>query len=243
MKKITLFVGIAALCLAGAAMGDSLAVNNTAAMGGSGTACSGSNCGLEVLHDNSSAAYVQDDTPSGETIYRFEFLYNPTAIGATGSNDWIMTTFGAMGANPRPNNGANPCPLNPGIPVFPARIMAFATGPGQSVPAIRMTAMTNFCGVVGTPLILLSQNTDYKVCGYIEVASPIVGGIAAISPASACPAAGDAAYKLIPGGGLSNLEHAVDFARMGNLAINPYGAGENGSVYFDEFASFRTLAP
>jgi len=30
---------------------------------------------------------------------------------------------------------------------------------------------------------------------------------------------------------------------MGSLAINKFNRGENGNLYFDEFASFRTLAP
>jgi len=235
MKKAIILVAALAMVAVGASA-DSLDVNGTAAM-------NGTNFGLEVLHDNSSAAYVQDDTPAGETIYRFEFLYNPTDIAATGSNDWIMTIFGAMGTNPRPDNPANPCPLAGHIPVFPARIMAFATGPNNATPGVRMTAMTNFCGIVGTPLTFWTANVPKKICGFIEIGSPISGGIAVIDPGNSCPSDGDAAYKLIPGAGLDNSQHAVEFARLGNLALNPYNAGENGSVYFDEFASFRTLMP
>lgn len=234
MKRNVMMVIVGLALIAGPAMADTLTVNATAAM-------NGTSYGLEVSHDNSSPAYVQDDTPTGESIYRFSFIYNPRAIGATGSNGWIMSIFGAMGDNPRPAS-ATACPQAAHIPVFPARVMAFFAGPGQTIPGVRLTAMTNFCGTLGTPVIYWSENVPKRICGFVQSGTPLYAGIAVVDPGVACPPDGDPAYALAPQTG-NNDEHAIEFARMGNLAVNPYGAGEMGSVYFDEFESFRTLAP
>ena len=81
---------------------------------------------------------------------------------------------------------------------------------------------------------LYSALTITLLCAALPAAASVTG--------AACPADGDPAYSLVPAAG-NNNEHAVEFARLGNLAVNPYGAGESGSFYVDEFASFRTLAP
>jgi hypothetical protein len=153
-----------------------------------------------------------------------------------------------MGANPRPSAPSNPCPDNPAIPVFPMRVMMFATGPGSDTPVVRATMMSNICGVIGAQAFVLSQSGPVKICGYfIQGTGPVPGpqtpgevGVAVVAEGAPCPADGDPAYKTAS---TNNDEHAVTMARMGSLGTNPYGAGENGSVYFDEFASFRTVAP
>ncbi len=233
-----LIVTVIAACaiLAGSlAMADTLSVNASAAM-------NGSNYGLEVFHDNSSVAYVEDDTPDGESVYRFSFIYNPRTLGSSGNGaPWAMTIFGAMGANPRPNS-ASACPQNAAIPVFPVRIFARYGGPGLTIPGVRMTVMTNFCGVLGSPPIYWTENVPKKICGFVETGTPLHAGIAVVDPGDSCPSADDPAYSLVPATA-NNNEHAVDFCRLGNLAINPYNAGESGSFYVDEFESYRTLAP
>jgi len=241
MKRSMLVVIVGLALAATPAMADTLNVNAAAAMGGT-------NFGLEVTHDNSSVAYVQDDTPSDESIYRFEYLFDPNNIAGSGSGDWTMTLFGAMGTNPRPNNAANPCPLNANIPVFPMRVTMIATGPGSAVPVVRATMMSNICGVVGAQAYVLNASGPVKVCGYfIQGTGPVPGpqtpgevGIAVVAVADACPPDGDPTYKTVS---TNNDEHSVSLARMGSLGTNGFGAGEMGSVYFDEFASFRTLAP
>jgi len=241
MKRNMLMVIVGLAIAAGPAMADSLSVNGTAAMGGT-------SFGLEVLHDNSSLAYVQDDTPADESIYRFEYMFDPNNIPSTGSTDWTMTLFGAMGVNPRPNNGANPCPLNANIMVFPMRVTLIATGAGSDIPVVRATMMSNICGVVGAAAFVLSESGPVKVCGYfIQGTGPVPGpqtpgevGIAVVGVGDVCPSDGDPTYKTV---GTNNDEHSVTVARMGSLGMNGYGAGENGTVFFDEFASYRTLAP
>ena len=241
MKRNVMMVIVGLALVAGPAMADSLTVNASAAM-------NGTNFGLEVTHDNSSLAYVQDDTPAAESIYRFDYLFDPNNIAATGSSDWTMTLFGAMGPNPRPNNPANPCPLNANIPVFPMRVTMIATGAGSATPVVRATMMSNICGVVGAQAFVLNQSGPVKICGYFKQGTgPVPGpqtpgsvGIAVVAAAAACPSDGDPAYKTVS---TNNDEHSVELARMGSLGMNGFGAGENGSVYFDEFESFRTLAP
>lgn len=241
MKRITLLVVATLALAAGPAMADSLIVNPTAAMGGT-------TYGLAVTHDNTSVAYVEDDSPAGESTYRFEFLFDPNSVAATGSSDWTMTLFGAMGPNPRPNNGANPCPLNANIPVFPMRITLIATGAGSDIPVVRATMMSNICGVVGAQAFVLNESGPVKICGFFtQGAGPVPGpqtpgevGIAVVATGDTCPSHGDAAYKTVS---TNNDEHNVTLARLGSLGQNGFGAGENGTVYFDEFASYRTLAP
>lgn len=241
MKRNFLMVIVGLALIASPVAADTLTVNASAAM-------AGTNYGLDVMHDNSSVAYVQDDSPSGESIYRFSYLFDPNNIAGTGSSDWTMTLFGAMGPNPRPNNGANPCPLNANIPVFPMRVTLIATGAGSSIPVVRATMMSNICGVVGAPAFVLSQAGPVKICGYfIQGVGPVPGpqspgevGIAVVGTAEACPSAGDPSYKTVS---TNNDEHNVTIARMGSLGTNGFGAGEMGSVYYDEFESFRTLAP
>jgi hypothetical protein len=236
----------ASVAFTGVAAADSLAVNAGAALGGS--------FGLELLHDNTSQGYVEDQSPASEVIYRFEFLYDPNDLGQSAdtspASGFRHTLFGAYGANPRPNAPGNACPLNPNIPVFPLRIFAIwggpfaGPGPGPSIPGVRMTIMSNQCGVAGSPGIFWADGGPRKLCGYVEMATVAgasgEGGLAVVPVGDACPAVGNVAYGVA---NTPNIEHAVTFVRLGNLAINPFAAGEDGSVYLDEFASFRTLAP
>ncbi|REJ72988.1 MAG: hypothetical protein DWQ36_10365 [Acidobacteria bacterium] len=241
MKRILLALAVLALA-ASFAGADSLDVNATAALNGTTN-------GLEVIHDNTSVAYVQDDTPNSETVYRFEFLYDPNQLGLTSSAQFRFSLFGAYANNPRPNNPGNPCPLNPNIPVFPARVFAVFGGANSEYPGVRMTLMTNQCGIVGTAAQYFTtggvpDNNPRKICGYIENSTTPAGagegGLAVVAVGAACPPHGDPAYSTAPA---NNFEIPTQFVRLGNLAINPFNAGENGSFYVDEFASFRTMAP
>ncbi len=259
MKKRMILIAAGLLLLAGSAMADSLMVTNAAAMGPGaavndcavalnpdGTdATPGDNepgpCGLEVVHDNTSVAFVQDDSPNDEVIYRFEFIYNPQSVGSSGNgNPFAFTIFTALAANARPNNPANPCPLNPNFPVFPARIFARYGGASLDIPGIRLTMMNNFCGIIGTPPVYWVENEPRKICATIETGAPGSASVAVVGENDTCPPDGDPAYAVAVG---NNNEQPIIGARMGNIAVNPYGAGESGSYYLDEFASFRTLAP
>ena len=113
MKKLALMTALL-LAFSGAAYGDSLSVTSTAAMGGvAQNDCSGDNqpgpCGLEVFHDNSSLAYVQDDSPADESVYRATFLYNPNNIQAsTTEGPWRQMIL--KGIAPNVNRNQFNCP-------------------------------------------------------------------------------------------------------------------------------------
>jgi len=83
-----------------------------------------------------------------------------------------------------------------------------------------------------------------KICGFWTQATTPDGfdehGIAVVWPTDACPSDGDPAYSTNQ---IRNADLAVIQVQMGSLAVNTFGRGENGSLYSDEFASFRTLAP
>jgi len=232
MKKRTALLAIVvALALVGSASADSLSVNATAAM-------NGTSFGLQVNHDNTSQAYVQDDTPNGETVYRFTFLYNTSATG--GSNNFRQAIFRAWGPNPAPGSGV--CPVNPAALVPSIQLWHYAIGGTGEVPTIQLWSKGNWCGDQGSTRINIPVATDVRICGEWWTGPSNTGGVglAIVSPGVACPSHGDPAYSTQS---FSNHLLVTDMVRMGTPATNSQGAGENMTMYFDEFASFRTMAP
>lgn len=235
MKKgMTLIAIVAALALAGSAAADSLAVNATAAMGGT-------NFGLQVNHDNSSASYVQDNTPALETVYRFDFLFNVASMTGQTSN-FRQEIVRVLGGNPNPGVGV--CPVNPDALIGTVRVWLYQTGGGGANPSIQLWAKGNQCGDRGTLRIPISYNTDYRVCVEWQEgdAANTNGGVAVVAAGSACPTSGDPAWTYMTAT-LNSNNNDVDIIRMGTPSTNNFGAGESGVLYFDEFASYRTLTP
>jgi hypothetical protein len=224
------------LAVTGAAFADTLAVNNTAAMGGSGTACGGSNCGLEVTHDNSSVAYVEDLTPDNESIYRFNFLFNPAST--TTSAQVRQTIFNVITANPNPNNGD----CSGGAFVSAMRGFYYRTGPGGINGSVLVYINGNLCGQRSVGLrIPLTDNDPVRICAEMETGNSNsgMGRVTVVDDAASCPPSGDPAYQERA---VSNGLIAVDRIRIGTPQTNNFGAGETMTLYFDEFESFRTLA-
>ncbi len=97
MKKVLMALCVLAL-VAGSASASSLAVTGAAALEGT--------YGLAVTVDNTgTAAYVEDATPDGETIYRAKFLVDlnntfSQATATTNGNNFI-TVAQALGTNPQ----------------------------------------------------------------------------------------------------------------------------------------------
>lgn len=224
------------LAVTGAAFADTLDVNNTAAMGGSGTACGGSNCGLQVTHDNSSVAFVEDLTPDNEGIYRFNFLFNPAATTTTANVR--QTIFNAISPNPNPNVGD--CPASAFVSAY--RIFYYRTGGSGQNGSILAFLNGNQCGqrTIGAR-IPVTDNDPVRICGEMETANSNngMGRIAIVDDAASCPPSGDPAYQERA---ISNGLTSVDRVRMGTPQTNNFGAGETMTLFFDEFESFRTLA-
>lgn len=231
-------VVMAILVLAGASFADTLAVNNAAAMGGTGTACGGSNCGLAVTHDNTSAAFVQDDSPASESMYRGSFLFNPNNVNASATRNFRQLIFSAKGPNPNP--GVGNCTTLQFID--PLRIWYFPVGGVGQNSTMQIFAFGNQCGARGSTRIPIASDQPVKVCFEWSTGNSSTGRVdlAIVGTTAACPSSGDAAWN---GADITNGLTSLDFVRMGIPATNNFAAGESGTFYFDEFESFRTLTP
>jgi hypothetical protein len=88
MTIVALVVGLVAV--PGYAV-NSLSVNASAALtGSSGSACGGSPCGLQVLMDSGSDAYVQSDHPAAETTYNVTYRIDPNGIALPGTKYFVV---------------------------------------------------------------------------------------------------------------------------------------------------------
>jgi len=247
MKKVFLAVLVFALSVSGASA-DSLDVNNTAALGGTGTACGGSNCGLEVTHDNSSIAFVQDDSPNGETLYRAEFLINVASADLNPGEGLRQPIFVALGNNPRPGVG-----LCSPVAAFVEAVRCFHTprnfGAGTRQGVI-CWSRGDFCGERNTPEVLwvddgpggadLDSDGASKMCFEWESNSGTDAGkirLGVVDDDAACSSA------TLGETNVTNNDVTVEFVRLGTPQLNGFGFGENFTYYFDEFASFRTVSP
>jgi hypothetical protein len=195
---------------------------------------------LVVHHDNTSTAYVVDQTPADESIYRFEFLFNPNDI-SPGTANWRHTIFWAQSLNTRPGNGT--CPTNPAAKI-PAYRLFLTLRDGGTLYGVRAVLFGNICGRIGTINVDVPSNSPSKICGYwMQGADSVTqgeSGLAVVGATDPCPTFGDAAYETAA---IRNNELAIMQVALGSLATNPFGAGENGDLTFDSFASYRTLAP
>lgn len=231
MKNTTLFLA-AFLMVAGTAVADTLTVTAAAAMGGT-------NFGMEVFHDNSSLTEVRDDSPSSETVYRSEFLFNAQTVNTV--QNYRQLIFQGTGPNPQPGVGA--CPVG-AVFATTFRIFhnTFGPGGGGQVSSLVMWANGNQCGQLGVPGHIIQRNTEYRVCMEWITGQALSGtaALAVVLAANPCPASGDPAYNSRQ---VSNGFMSTDFIELGTPRTNFIGANETSTLYFDEFASFRTLAP
>jgi len=233
-KLILVFAAVALLC-ASAGFADSLAVNNTAALGGTGTACGGSNCGLEVTHDNSSAAFVRDDTPVDESVYRATWLMNVAAMST--SSNFRQTIFNVIGDNPNPGVGS--CSAGAFQSAF--RCFEYQTGGIGQNSSIQCFVRGNQCGERAVTRIPVTVNNPFRVCVEWTAGGSNTGliALAVVDDQASCPPSGDAAYNTNT---VSNQLTNVQFVQLGTPQLNGFGAGEAATYHFDEFESFRTLA-
>jgi hypothetical protein len=234
MRKTAVLVIGLVIGLAGIASADTLAVTPTAAMGGT-------TYGLEITHTNSDPSYVQDNTPAAETIYRFTFLYNLASHSGSTAN-YRQLLFRAIGPNPFPGAPSGLCPSDPAATIATMQVWLYMKGGTGNNPFIQGYVKGNQCGDNSNQSTAFTVATPKRICGEWWTGSGGTGGlgIALVDPAAACPAHGNAAYKVI---NLTNNSTRIDTVRLGVPAINSFGANESDVYHFDEFASFRTLAP
>ena len=139
MKKQTGAILTVMLVVAGFAFADTLEVLGDPYI----TPLEG-NYSLVVNHDDSSVAYVQDDTPATEEIYRAEFLYNPNDIQATTTSPgpWRHMIFRGFSLD---NNACTPQPYMNAFMVYDLHWGAV----GANCSMI-MWGRGNVCGQQGT---------------------------------------------------------------------------------------------
>lgn len=232
--KFALVLTVLLLSAPAAMLADSLSVTPGAAM-------NGTSYGLEVAHDNTSPSFVQDNSPSGETVYRAEFLFNPNDMASAASINFRQPIFQALSPVPRPGIGA--CPAGGFIAII--RIfLQLANNANQY--NIQVFLRGDSCGQLGiTPRTTIASDQPAKVCLEWEQApagtGDARGAVAVVGPADACPSSGDPAWTVRTG--FNNHLTSVEIVRLGTVSTNAFGAGEDGTMFFDEFASFRTLAP
>lgn len=243
MKRIILIAAAGLLICAGAALGNSLSVTSAAAMGGvAQNNCSGDGmpgpCGLAVFHDNTSRAFVRDDSLTAETLYRASFLFNPNNLSQN-LGGFRQVILDVRGDNP--NVGVGNCPATPGITVA-IRVWLRLENFDGSIYRLQAEGRGNQCGKRSTPKFDIAADQPVRIC--LEHATGGGGtgflAIAGVDPANPCPPSGDAAYRSV---NYSNQLVTLDHVRMGTPATNNFGVSQNGTMYFDEFESFRTLAP
>ncbi|MEM8933237.1 MAG: hypothetical protein AAGE94_18760 [Acidobacteriota bacterium] len=233
MKKLAFVLLVGAL-ISGVAVADSLSVQAGAAMGGT-------NFGLEVLHDNTSIAYVQDDSPNAERTYRAEFLFAVPSLTKSPGVGFRQTIFTAIGSNPRPGVG-----LCSPTAAFIEAIRCFHWNRSPTGVELQCFSRGDFCGERNSGDLIDINTQDTNTNGSVRVCIEWVGGVGTdggsislgvVDDDEACTAAA------MNGNNLTNNDVDVQFVRLGTPQGNFFSASENVTYYFDEFASFRTLAP
>lgn len=191
-----------------------------------GAALNGTTQGLEVTFDsaNRTAAYVRDDTPDNESVYRASFWIDPnSAVLNSGGNGRMTSLFLARG-------GANGAATAGRILVQLQRF-----GAGYKVRAVcadntnltRRRArdpITNAWGIV------ISDEPTFVSFEAVFASNANGGGVCRIT---------------IDG---ETQEHTGYQSFFGDVEEVRLGAPRDiapvtGSIYLDEFESFRTLAP
>jgi len=219
MKK-ALFAVVMVLVLGSPAMvvaQSALYVNGDAAMEGS--------FGMEIDIADQGSAFVTDETPSGEKVYRAKFLFDPNAITMVRGTSTLI--FEAR----------SPVPDYPGNTLSAFRVVLRAKGSGFYV---RAKAYYNPVGLtngkkLGSPLIFIGP-LGYS--GQHELEAEWWAGDA-VDPI------GYARIRLDGGAwsevAVKNKVMSIDMCRLGAILVD--SAATLGSMYFDSFESFRTLAP
>lgn len=194
-----------------------LIVSDTAAMEGE--------CGLEILYAGSTA-FVQDNSPNNEKIYRASFLFDPSPANMPSpSVQTLLEGFGTIGPNfgvtfrlqlYKNNHGAHRL----FVLVFTNQRAKRASG-------------TFRIGLPGVP------PDAGRVCFEWQAAGTNQGfaRFAYVDQASSCPSdPGDYITKFT-----TNEFWNLTGIKLG--VARPPAAAATGSMYFDSFESFRTLAP
>ena len=214
--RMTLMV-VAIVALAGSAM-----AQNTVYVQGDGTgAMNGTNYGLTLdLDGTTSNAFVEDATPDNETVYRASFWFDPNSIpmGGTGERFEIFLARTSTFKN-----------------VLRLQFMSLNTQ-----YRVRLQVLKNSNEWVDTRLLGDEGKRFIDLPGGPQqITVEVVYGNTSDSYA-AVTANGITHYKV----GYWSNSWSVDKVRMGGPRMTQATGGPfTGQVFFDEFESYRTLAP
>jgi hypothetical protein len=234
MKKITFILAVA-LLVAGMASANTLVVNNDAAQEG--------NFGLEITMEagTTDPAYVRDNTPDGETIYRAQFWVDRSGglfMSNAGNLSTRFVTFRAADDN---HNGGGTT-----VTVFRGIMGRLAVdGPDGPRYSFRLGCRKDngsFQYIGGIVLGELAQRKWVTV----EFAAASSDG------------ANDGLCRLYQGNQkyvanlvgqnttMDNDLHEIDWVHLGAISgftDNPNDPDTVGPLYYDSFESFRSLLP
>lgn len=232
-KTILVSTLLLAFASSGAALAaNSLSVTNAAAMGSSGgTACGGGECGLEIVFDGTSTiAKVVDNTPVDESIYRADFWIDFSNL--TQSNGTFFVFMRATDTDL----------VRSAFQALVTRIFNIYRISGRAgtntAGVFRITPRINIVDTCqALHLVIEREQSPVPATPDGEVTITVVE-----STGTGCPANGTFVNTTqFHGAGVNNSDVGVDDLHGG--AVGNIGAGITGSMYFDEFSSFRTLAP
>jgi hypothetical protein len=172
--------------------------------------------GLEVTYDDTSQAYLVDNSPNDETRYIARFWININDLSMLPCND--MQIFRGRQQQPAPFN------------VFTLHIYRTCSDQGDF-------------SYVLIPLVL-QDNGQYKL-GSAEFTIPFRNHVITVDwKASSGPGANDGFFRLYKGPnlrvnmtGLDNDTFGIDQVHMGGVVS--IDEGTTGSIYLDEFESSR----
>jgi hypothetical protein len=212
MMKKFVFAGIIALLLSPiVADAASLAVTNPAAM-------AGTNYGLAVTFTGDTAkAYVKDETPDGETIYRAQFWFDPASVNMADRTYYVLF------------RATRTTPMSAAVMI----LHKYVAGThriwlrGLNNP-LTVRFSTRIDLMAGSPSLLQVEWTQGDTPG-------VLSGNATLTVLD-----GYAAGQSV-GIDLNNSDFVVDDCLLG--AVGNVPATSTGTIYVDEFASYRTLAP
>ena len=211
--RMTLMV-VALVAFAGAASAQNTVYADAAA------AMNGTNFGLVLdLDGTTSNTFVEDQTPAAETVYRATFWFDPNTLPMGNTDKFVI--FLGRHAN---NNNIFRLQFNYLNGNYRVRLQVKKNNNEWADTRLLGTSGARFMNIGDPPT---------------EITVEFVYGNATVSLARV-PANGITHYKDT----YQSANWAVSKVRMGGPRMaSAQGGPFTGDVYFDEFSSFRTLAP
>jgi len=195
-------------------------VNGTAAMDGS--------YGLEVICNgvDTSGAYVQDDSPNAEATYRASFMFNPAQMAITQTGFILDSRHFIFTVNGEHVNGTNVRVVGIYLLKKSGKYWLAAQGRNTAAGATKTTPRIELgdAGVENSPhLVEVEWQAAAIAGGYGVLRMRVDGGAWVEQPT------------------IKNYTQVANIARLG--IVIGLDVDSVGSHYYDDFQSFRTLAP